>query len=272
MRQFIASLIFLTVLAGSFTLADGSLWAQQASAQALERTYTVFLDPGHGSGDAGAAFRFEDGEVLREADVALSIAHKTAELLRAKGFQVILSREKEYRADADADANNDGRMNYRDDLQQVVDMANDSRADIFISLHHNGSANNTASGVEVYYCADRSFADQSRMLAELVQANLMQGLRDIGYEAFDRGVKDDSLLYSRNGRRWHLFVLGAARSRGHPRATNMPGILGEALFVSNPAEAKLLASEEVRWALARGYANAVVTYFQMQEAAAFSAQ
>jgi N-acetylmuramoyl-L-alanine amidase len=141
-------------------------------------------------------------------------------------------------------------------------MANEVKADIFISMHHNGAYNREASGVEVYYCEDREFASDSYRLAALVQANLLQGLRDVGYVAFDRGAKDDSLLYNFGGRRGHLFVLGPMRPRGKPRATNMPGVLGEALFVSNPVEAQLLASESVRWGIARGYANAVVTYFE----------
>jgi N-acetylmuramoyl-L-alanine amidase len=45
----------------------------------------------------------------------------------------------------------------------------------------------------------------------------------------------------------------------------MPGVLGEALFVSNPSEARILASDEGRWAIARGYAHAVVMYFESLE-------
>ena len=235
--------------------------ASLASAQSAARVYTVFLDPGHGNGDGGATTHLADGTQVREADISLSIALKTAELLRASGLRVVLSREQESRAGQGADANRDGRMNYRDDLEEVVDMANDSNADLFISMHHNGSANADASGVETYYCADRAFADQSRKLADLVQANLMQGLRDIGYEALDRGVKDDSWLYSYRSTRGHLYVLGPVRARSHPTATLMPGVLGEPLFVSNPVEAQLLSTERAQWAIARGYANAVVTYF-----------
>jgi N-acetylmuramoyl-L-alanine amidase len=279
-----ALLMSCMMLVATYLLTDGQTWATLVNAQASLPTRTVFLDPGHGNGDAGATFRFEDGMVLREADIALSIAHKTAELLREKGYRVVLSREKEYRAGHGDESNGDGRLSYRDDLQDVVDMANELKADIFISMHHNGSVNYTAEGVEVYYCEDRDFASDSYRLAMLTQANLLQGLRDIGYAAVDRGVKDDSVLYawrrpptiittpSGEGRsttqiipsnwRGHLFVLGPERPRGKPRATNMPGVLGEALFVSNPTEAQLLASERGQWAIARGYANAVVTYFE----------
>ena len=277
MKKLLSTFTFLTLIL--IALSAAPTHATSAS----ERV--VFLDPGHGNGDGGATTHLADGTLVREADLALSIAQKTAELLRAKGYQVVLSREKEYRAGHGDDNNNDGRLNYRDDLQTVVDMANNTKADLFISMHHNGAANRDAKGVEVYYCEDRPFAKQSIRLAELVQANLLQALRDIGYEAEDRGAKDDSVLYAwrrplftipapsgagRDGAlppvpsnfRGHLFVLGPARpERGKPSATEMPGVLGESLFVSNEVEATLLAQERVQWALARGYANAVVTYF-----------
>jgi len=147
----------------------------------------------------------------------------------------------------------------------VVDLANESNADLFISLHSNSSGSPTASGVEVYYCADREFSGESRHLAELVNDHLLRALRDTGHDVADRGVKDDSTLYRWRGRSGHLFVLGPVRSWGrrrvHPRAIEMPSVLAEALFLSNRAEAAILASEEGQWALARGYAAAVEAYF-----------
>ena len=97
-------------------------------------------------------------------------------------------------------------------------------------------------------------------------------MKNIDYEATDRGVKDDSVLFRWGRYRGHLFVLGPARRSGwgwgrrssHPRATKMPGVLGEGLFLSNDVEARLLASREVQLALARGYAAAVVAYFETE--------
>lgn len=227
---------------------------------------TVFLDAGHGGADSGATRYNAQGAVdLREKDISLAVALKAAELLRARGYSVVLSRETDERPGSGRDINGDGRITHRDGLQAVVDLANESNADLFISLHGNSSGSPTASGLEVYYCADREFADKNLRLAELVQDNLLQALRDTGYQAVDRGVKDDSVLYRWRGRRGHLFVLGPARSWGrrpvHPRAIEMPSVLAEALFLSHRTEAALLASEEGQWALARGYTAAVEAYF-----------
>lgn len=238
----------------------------EALAATAPTVHTVFLDPGHGGADSGAIRVNAQGEViLREKDVNLAVALKTADLLRARGYRVILSRETNERPGSGEDVNADGRLSRRDNLQAVVDLANASSAELFVSLHSNSSRDPAASGVEVYYCDDREFAAESRLLAELVQAELIEALRTVGYQAVARGVKDDSLLYNWRGRRGHLFVLGPARTWGrwqvHPRATQMPAVLAEALFVSNSREAQLLASDSGQWALARGYVAAIEAYF-----------
>lgn len=252
-------LVITTVIAGQ--PAPGSGAATQTTDQR-----TIFLDPGHGGNDSGAVRIAANGYVeLREKEVNLEIALKTAELLRERGYEVVLSRASDLRAGEDRDANGDGRISKRDPLQAVVDAANDAGADLFIALHSNSSRDATASGVEVYYCGERPFSDENRRLAELVQAHLLRSLADVGYTVQDRGVKEDSVLYQWRGRHGHLFVLGPVRTWGrrmvHPRATEMPGVLAEALFVSNSRDAAILGSESGQWALARGYVAAVEAYF-----------
>lgn len=255
-------LVITTVVAGLQTPESG------ATMPASEQR-TIFLDPGHGSNDSGAVRIAANGRVeLREKEINLEIALKTAELLRESGYEVVLSRENDDRAGEDHDVNGDGRVSKRDPLQSVVDAANHAGADLFIALHSNSSSDVTASGVEVYYCTERPFSDENRRLAVLVKDHLLNSLADIGYVATDRGVKDDGVLYQWRGRRGHLFVLGPVRTWGrrmvHPRATEMPGVLAEALFVSNRQEAAILGSEAGQWAIARGYVAAVDAYFAEQ--------
>ncbi|MCW5848526.1 MAG: N-acetylmuramoyl-L-alanine amidase [Anaerolineae bacterium] len=243
----------------------------------------VFLDPGHGGPDPGAVF-YGDGFTVREAEVNLGVALLTADRLRARGFEVFLSRETNDQAGGSEDANGDGRVTTRDGLQSVVDEANRSGADLFLSIHHNGSTNRAASGTEVYYCADRPFADASFGFGALVLNHLLAKLQAQGYTSYNRGVMDDSALYTRGAYRGHLFVLGplrsprpavgprtdagprpdafpSARSAPKLRATEMPGVLSEALFVSNPTEAWLLSQPRIQAALADAFADAVDDYF-----------
>ena len=228
---------------------------------------TIFLDPGHGGKDSGAVRYDAKGEPeMLERDINLAVALKTERLLLDKGYQVILSRGSGERPGNGEDVNGDGRVNRRDELQAVVDSANESNVDLFLGIHSNSSHDSTDSGVEVYYCSDREFGEESLRLAKLLLANLLLELRAIGHQAEDRGVKDDTVLYSYGLRQGHLFVLGPIHTRrgrsDHPRATEMPGALGEGLFMSNDAEAALLASEKGQWALARSYVAAVEAYFK----------
>lgn len=227
----------------------------------------IYINPGHGGGDEGAVHKNAKGAVdLTEAQANLGISLKLAELLRSRGYTVILSREDGGKAEGPPeDTNGDGRFTNRDGLQRVVDEANESKADLFISVHNNASSAKSAHGTEVYYCASRSFADKSKRLARLTLAHIVEELKKTGYESLNRGIKNDTVLYRNRG---HLFVLGpstgtsAWRRIVHPRETKMPGILGETLFVSNDTEAALLRRDDIRAAIARGYADAVDEYFQ----------
>ncbi|MFN8497648.1 MAG: N-acetylmuramoyl-L-alanine amidase [Anaerolineae bacterium] len=239
----------------------------------------IFIDPGHGGSDSGAVFHGA-GFTLEEAEVNLDIALRTADRLREHGYTVYLSRETADQPGGSEDVNGDGQSTNRDGLQSVVDQANAVHADLFLSIHHNGSTNASAAGSEVYYCADRPFADQSFRFGQLVLEEVLAALARQGYDSPDRGVTDDALLYSRGAYRGHLFVLGPLRApnpslfaRPTPangerrrfapklRATEMPGVLSEALFVSNAYEARLLTQPRIRAALADAFANAVDRYF-----------
>lgn len=102
----------------------------------------------------------------------------------------------------------------------------------------------------MYYCGDRSFAFNNRRLAWLVQQELVRNLRQAGYETVDRGTKDEGFL-------GHFALLGPHM----PRCSRMPGILGEALFVSNDTDAAALRRADIREAIARGYFEGIKAYF-----------
>ena len=83
-----------------------------------------------------------------------------------------------------------------------------------------------------------------------------------GYASPSRGLKNGSQFRVWRGRVHPLFVLGKARTgRRQTRATQMPGILGESLFLSNRYEASLLAEERYQDAIARGYREGILRYF-----------
>jgi N-acetylmuramoyl-L-alanine amidase len=148
------------------------------------------------------------------------------------------------------------------DLQARVDIANAANADVFISIHNNGSGDPGQSGTEVWYSKDRSFSDRNLSLARLVQRELLRHVRALGYQSFDRGVKDDSNFRLFQGRVFNIYVLGPGTGARPHVPTQMPGVLGESLFLSNPGDASMLRQERTWDAIAEGYFEAIVVYFE----------
>ncbi len=150
----------------------------------------IALDPGHGGREIGAVS--PEGDLLEKA-INLKIALKLADLLRADGHQAILTR----------DVDRSVTPNYRSgdvspDLQARIDAANAAGAHLFISIHNNGGPR-SESGTEVWYNRARPFADRNLALAQLVQANLLQQIRGLGYPV--RGPRREARYLLPNGSR-----------------------------------------------------------------------
>ena len=210
--------------------------------------YTVFVDAGHGSLDSGAG----NGD-LAEKDVNVDVATRLAPLLGASGYNVYLSRWGDYTL-TPFPANT--YENRRDEIQARVDVANSVHADILVSIHHNGGPK-SARGLEVYYNPDRSFGQYNWTLADLTRRGVANHIRSAGYDVPDRGVKNDAGVCC-NPANPHSWILG---TNDGFRPSTMPGIIGEAMFVSNDFEAQQLWRPEMRQAIAEGYKAGVDAYF-----------
>jgi N-acetylmuramoyl-L-alanine amidase len=240
------------------------------------RPPVVVVDPGHAADEVGAA---ANGVVEKESN--LDLALRVERVLAAQGVQVVLTRRADVRAySGPAIA---GFSAQRRDLQARVDLANEVRADVFVSLHSNGANSTAERGIEVYFNSARPHSDLNRTLAQLLLDGVIAELGGTGFAAVDRGVKDDACLRAFQGRCFPLFLLGPERTTtrdevlrrgGNPealgflpgqdairsRATQMPAALVELLFISNPQDAALLRTEDAREAMARGVARGVLDY------------
>ncbi|MGQ9684293.1 MAG: N-acetylmuramoyl-L-alanine amidase family protein [Anaerolineae bacterium] len=217
---------------------------QAAPAPAIEKGKTIFIDAGHGGWDPGAVHKGPDGrEDQLEKDAALVVAQKLYNMLTADGYHVVLSRS--------SDAALTPNRSTPEELQARIDMANKADADLFISVHFNGSENKALRGTEVYYNADRPFSADNQRLAEQVQAALVSNLRQAGYDTEDRGAKTDAPAGG--------FALLAPANLARP--TRMPAIIGEPLFITNDQDAAALSQDSIREALARGYFQGIKAYF-----------
>jgi N-acetylmuramoyl-L-alanine amidase len=174
----------------------------------------VVLDPGHGGrGDREGWKRGPTG--LREAEVNLRVARFLRDFLAAAGASVELTRDADVYLDAD---------NSKDLLARIA-IANDLRADLFLSIHHNGAANSEANYTSVFYHATPDHSPASLDAARCLLAGINDALRL--EQHLECGLVSDYAIYPDKG----FAIL---------RAAQVPAVLTESSFHSNPEEEKRL--------------------------------
>ncbi|MBP2652319.1 MAG: amiC 3 [Firmicutes bacterium] len=184
---------------------------------------TIAIDPGHGGCDPGAT----GPTGIREKDNTLAISLLLRDRLERNGAVTVMTR------DADKEVSSPNASS-EEELGARVDIANEANADIFISIHNDAFTNNTASGTTTYHYGDA----ESTKLASYVQKCLTEEL----------GTKD------RGARFASFYVI---------RYTDMPAILVEVAFISNPEEEMLLASVDGRCKAAESIFLGIVKYFKV---------
>ncbi len=179
----------------------------------------LYIDQGHNPQNPNAG---AEGNGFREQDLTYRIGVELAEILRAEGYEVRLSRPT---ADTQLGTSNASSLAAR------VNEANDWGADYFISLHANASTISSASGSEALVYRVDSTAGR---LGESIVRALAEatGLPN-------RGVTP----------RTNLYVL---------RRTRMPAVLVELGFITNPGDAALMANSPQLFAL--GVANGITAF------------
>jgi N-acetylmuramoyl-L-alanine amidase len=130
------------------------------------RPRTIVLDPGHGAEEVGAASAIAGMPNLTEKDSNLAFSWRLRTLLESDGLRVVMTRESDSRAFGYVRPENPspgpgGLTPARADLQARVDFANQSGADLFLSVHSNDSGSLDENGVEVWYCGDREVGDRT---------------------------------------------------------------------------------------------------------------
>ncbi|GEA17465.1 N-acetylmuramoyl-L-alanine amidase [Moorella sp. E306M] len=186
----------------------------------------IVIDPGHGTDPEGPDPGAIGPTGVKEKDVNLAIAQKLASLLRKAGASVYLTRNGE---------------NCPYTLAGRAYFANDVGADLFISIHSNASYSSDASGTSTYFYAPPGTPlgeqrEERRRLATAIQAALVAAI-----ERKDLGVLEANFSVLRN--------------------TNMPSVLVETAFISNPTEEQLLNSPAFQARVAEGIFNGISTYF-----------
>lgn len=227
----------------------------------------IVIDPGHGGHDTGTI----GPHGLTEKDLCLDVALRLGSLIEKKlpGAEVIYTR--------------------KDDtfipLEQRTSIANSAKADLFISIHANSSRDPAARGVETYYLnftasddamevaarensnsqeslhdlqdlikkiARNEKIEESKELAGDIQGTLTERLRLVSHREKNRGVKKAPFI----------VLIGA----------NMPSVLSEISFVSNPNDERLLRNTQQRQRIADGLYRGIATYLDNLNSLSYNKQ
>jgi len=206
---------------------------------------SVIIDCGHGGRDTGAI----GCQGVKEKNITLNIGIQLAALLKEKGIDTILTRDKDVFVPLD---------------KRTRSVANCSRNSIFVSIHANYAQNQMASGIETFClsppllkcdfkttqnyetklleCVMCNKYKKSQLLARSIHDNVISVAREKNKKLVDRHVKNAV----------SQVLLGSC----------VPAILIELGFVSNKRESTLLQQREYQQTLVKGICAGVFSYFK----------
>ncbi|WP_261303065.1 N-acetylmuramoyl-L-alanine amidase CwlD [Paenibacillus andongensis] len=190
---------------------------------------TIALDAGHGGPDGGASSK----EGVVEKDINLAITLHLRDYLQQAGAIVVMTRE------TDTDLAEAGTKGYSkrktQDLHKRADLINENNADLFLSVHLNSIPSQKWRGAQTFYYPNNP---NNPNLAALIQLELRKNL-----ENTDRVAKmADKTVY----------LL---------KTLKIPSALVEVGFLSNPEEARLLASEKYQKMVAASVYQGILRYY-----------
>ncbi len=225
--QFIYILIILFLLGmGGWLLLNLTLVTNN-SFSALVSGKTIVIDAGHGGADPGA----RSARGLTEKELNLDIALRLKRYLSRVGVYCIMTRESDFDF---FNYENGQKTPKRRDLFQRAKIANQSKADLFLSIHANMFPQSIYYGAQTFYEANNPHA---KTLAQVIQQELVNNL--------------DS-QNKRKARPGDYRVL---------KEVEMPGVIIETGFLSNQKEAEKLGKANYREAVARAIFQGVIQYF-----------
>lgn len=181
----------------------------------------IVIDAGHGGFDPGKVA--SDG--VTEKTINLAIANKLSGFLEQGGAVIRTTRVEDSSLSESK----------RQDLKNRAEIANNSKADLFISIHQNSFPKNTAKGAQVFYYKG---SEEGKKLASLIQSRLKEVV-DIDNERIAKANDN-------------YYVL---------KQIKIPSVIVECGFLSNSVEHDKLMSEEYQEKLAWAIYMGILDYF-----------
>jgi N-acetylmuramoyl-L-alanine amidase len=231
----------------------------KTSASVSNEPIVIVLDPGHGGKDPGATGK----RGTQEKNLVLKAAQELAAAFRAlPGYKVVMTR------------NGDSYVS----LRGRIDVARSAKADLFISLHADSAINTEATGMSVYTLSERASdreaaklankENQSDIIAGVDLSGESQDVSNILIDLVQRGTMNASADYATRlvtelsssiklkyeSHRFAGFVV--------LKAPDVPSVLIEMGYLSNPKEEWLLLQKSHREKLVQGIVAATQSYFE----------
>lgn len=214
----------------------------------------IVIDPGHGGHDTGTI----GPNGLEEKDLVLEVGRRLGKLLETRlGAEVVYTRK------------NDTFI----PLETRTAVANQQRADLFISIHANSSHDPAARGVETYYLNFTSSPEALEVAARenAVSEKSIYELQDLVKKIALKEKIEESREFAGDVQESLHNGLAAKspgiRNRGVKKApfivligANMPSILAEISFVSNPGDERRLETSEYRQRIAESLYRGIAKY------------
>ena len=184
----------------------------------------IYIDPGHGGRDPGAIYKN-----IYESPINLEISKVLKEKLENLGAIVYLTRTGEY------DISSPNAWNKKNsDLQNRVDLIEESKANLYLSIHLNADTTNRWKGAQVFY---DDVNKNNKKLAETIQQSFKKNLNS------NRKIKEISTYYM------------------YRRIKKVPGALLEVGFLSNPNERYLLQKNSYQQKISDAICEGVINFF-----------
>ncbi len=220
----------------------------------------VVIDPGHGGKDFGTSF----GNA-REKDIVLDVALRLGESIKVNypEIKVIYTRTKDVFIP----------------LYDRANIANKSKADVFISIHVNGTVNAIAQGTETFVLGEHRSKDNFEVEKKENSVILLEDDYTTTYEGYDPNSPESNIMFLAVQSEYleqsimlasevqHQFRSAKRGDRSVKQAgflvlrqTTMPSVLVELGFISHPTERSYMLSEQGKSTLSASIFNAFIAY------------
>ncbi|HHJ39602.1 MAG: N-acetylmuramoyl-L-alanine amidase [Methylothermaceae bacteria B42] len=254
--------LFAKTTAGSQPKAKAKVVKKNPIEKARFREVVVAIDAGHGGEDAGAIGR----RGTREKDVVLAVARKLAKLINEKkGMKAVLIRDGDYYIG----------------LRKRMELARKAKADLFVSIHADAFRHARARGASVFTLSERGASSEfarwvarrenqsdlvggiklqkkdetlARVLLDLSQTATREASQQIAREILEE-LKKVGKVHSRKVQQAGFMVL---------KSPDIPSVLVETAFITNPQEERNLRSSKHQWFLAKAIFHGILDYFAQE--------